>query len=104
MTIARRLILLLAVPLLILVSLGVVARIQLTGIEDKSRFVAETQIASLAALGRITRSLTEMRVNVRSYLLATDRAKQDQARALFDEDEAALTQLLREFADTLRLG
>ena len=72
MTIARRLLILVAVPLLILGGLGLVVQRQLHSIESRSRFVAETQIGSLAALGNITRTFTEMRVNVRSALLTDD--------------------------------
>lgn len=49
-TIAKRLMILLAVPLLILVALGFFVRTQLARIERQSRFLAETQISSLAAL------------------------------------------------------
>jgi CHASE3 domain sensor protein len=60
MTIARRLIILLAVPLLVLLGLGAFSRIQLAKVEARTRFAAETQVQSLAALGNISRSLTEM--------------------------------------------
>jgi len=50
MTIAKRLMILLAVPLLILVALGFFVRTQLARIEVQSRFLAETQIGSLAVL------------------------------------------------------
>jgi len=56
MTIAKRLIVLLAVPLPILVGLGIFVAIQLARIEDRSRFVAETQIGSLAAMENTSRS------------------------------------------------
>ncbi len=101
MTIAKRLIVLLAVPLLVLVGLGIFVRAQLARIEDRSRFVAETQIASLATLGNISRSFTELRVNVRSQLLTEDKAEQARAQAAFDADKADVTRLLRQYADTL---
>ena len=80
MTIARRLIILVAVPLLILVGLSVIIQSYLRDIEARSRFVAETQIGSLALLGDISRSYTEMRVNVRAYVEADDQAGRDRAR------------------------
>jgi EAL domain-containing protein (putative c-di-GMP-specific phosphodiesterase class I) len=52
---------LLAVPLLALIGLGVFSRLQLSTIEAQSRFVAELQIPSLAALGNISRTLAELR-------------------------------------------
>ena len=51
MTIAKRLVLLLAVPALI--GLGAFTRWQLTTIETRSRFVAELQVPSLATLGNM---------------------------------------------------
>ena len=101
MTIAKRLIVLLAVPLLILVGLGILVRIQLARIEERSRFVAETQITSLAVLGNISRSFTELRVNVRSHLLTEDKAEQARAQAAFDADKTDVSRLLRQYADTL---
>ena len=103
MTIARRLILLLTVPVLILIGLGIFVGVQLNRIEVRNRFVAETQIGSLAALGKISRSFTELRVNVRSYLLVADEAEQTRARALFDEDKAELARC-SSIRRQLRLG
>ena len=99
MTIARRLILLLTVPVLILIGLGIFVGVQLNRIEVRNRFVTETQIGSLEALGKISRSFTELRVNVRSYLLVADKAEQTRARALFDADKAELARLLVKYAD-----
>ena len=101
MTIANRLIILLAVPLVALVSLGVFTRLQLSRVEDRSRFVAELQIPSLAALGDLSRSFAELRVAVRSYLLATNQAEQTKAESVFAGGEAEVTRLLRDYADHL---
>ena len=101
MTIGKRLLLLLAVPLMALLGFGVFARIQLATIEERSRFVAELQLAGVAVLGNISRSFAEIRVNVRSSLLATDQTQRDEARAAFDEDDRALTQLLQQYGDSL---
>ncbi len=56
MTIGKRLLLLLAVPLIALLGFGVFARIQLSRIEERSRFVSESQLAGVAVLGNISRS------------------------------------------------
>jgi two-component system, sensor histidine kinase and response regulator len=101
MTIARRLIILLAVPLLVLISLGVFTRLQLAEIDKRTGFAAVTQVQSLAALGNISRSFTEMRVNLRSYLLAADQAAQTKAKEAFEKDRADLAVLLRRYRDTL---
>src|SRR5204862_2224204 len=88
MTIARRLTILLALPLLALLSLGIVTRLELSTIETSSRFVAEKQISSLALLGQISRSFYELRVAVRSHLLAANPAEQAAARSAFDSTES----------------
>ena len=75
MTIGKRLALLLTVPLLALVALGIFTRLQLTTIETPSRFVADTQVPSLAALGNISRIFAEMRIHVRNHVLAATEAK-----------------------------
>jgi hypothetical protein len=69
-TIARRLVVLLTVPLVALLGLGVFTRLQLAEIEERSRLVAESRIVALATLGNLSRGFSELRVNVRSYLLA----------------------------------
>lgn len=104
MTIARRLILLLTVPLVALLGLGVFTRLQLAEIEARSRFVAESRIAALATLGNLSRGFAELRVNVRSYLLAEDNAQRVAARAAFDDDERDVDRLLQQYADGLVLG
>jgi signal transduction histidine kinase/CheY-like chemotaxis protein/CHASE3 domain sensor protein len=104
MTIAKRLMILLAVPLVALLGLGVFTRLQLARIEARSRFVAESRIVALATVGNLSRGFSEMRVNVRSYLLATDEAARKSARSAFDEDERDVSRLLQEYADKVVLG
>jgi signal transduction histidine kinase/CheY-like chemotaxis protein/HAMP domain-containing protein len=103
MTIGKRLGILLAVPLVALVGLGIFTRLQLAKIEAQSRFVAESRIAALAALGNVSRGSAELRVNVRGHLIATNDAQRAAARALFDEDERDVNRLLKAYADHLVL-
>ena len=104
MTIAKRLIILLTVPLAALVGLGIFTRLQLEHIEERSRFVAESRIVALATLGNLSRSFAELRVNLRSHLLATTDAQRAAARRLFDDDEQDVNRRIREYADGLVLG
>src|SRR5262245_37626242 len=104
MTIAKRLVILLTVPLVALLGLGVFTRLQLASIEDRSRFVAESRIVALATVGNLSRSFSELRVNVRSHVLATTEAQRTVARAAFDEDEGDVNRLLQEYADRSVLG
>src|SRR5262249_22872258 len=99
MTIGKRLIILLAVPLLILVGLGIFSRMQLASIEEHTKFLAQTQIGSLATLGNISRATAELRVSLRNYLLAKEKSEQDRAQANFDAAKAELSRLLHYFAD-----
>jgi signal transduction histidine kinase/DNA-binding response OmpR family regulator/HPt (histidine-containing phosphotransfer) domain-containing protein/HAMP domain-containing protein len=102
-TIAKRLIVLLAVPLVALLGLGLFTRLQLAQIEARSRFVAESRIVALATLGNLSRAFAELRVNVRSHVLAQSEDQRASARAAFDEDERDVDRLLREYADNLIL-
>ena len=101
MSIAKRLVLLAAVPIIALLSLGIFSRSQFSKIQERSRFVSQTQIPSLAALGDLSRNFAELRVNVRSYLLATNQPEQVRARAAFDGSEAEVSRLLQRYADQL---
>jgi PAS domain S-box-containing protein len=100
MTIAKRLFFLLGVPLAALLGLGLFIRQQLTDVEDESRFVAE-RIEALATIGNLSRSFAELRVDVRSYLLAENQTQRSAARAAFDEDQQNVERLLRDYADHL---
>ncbi len=101
MTIATRLIVLLTVPLLALVGVGVFTRVQLGKIEERSRFLAESRVVALATLGNLSRGFTELRVNVRSHLLASNDEQRARARKAFDEDERDVTRLLQRYSDGL---
>jgi PAS domain S-box-containing protein len=100
MTIGKRLIVLLAIPLVALVGFGFFARIQLSKIEERSRFVAESQLASVAALGSIAGSFAEIRVSIRDLLLASDQSAHAAARAAVDENDRVLTQALQRYGDS----
>ena len=104
MTIAKRLIILLAVPLLILIGIGIFTLQQMTRIEERTKFVAESRVVALARLGDISRSFAEMRVNLRSILLANNAAAQADARKAYDIDRADLDRLLVDYADKRVLG
>ena len=101
MTIAKRLMVLLAVPVAALLALGVFTRVQLSRIEARSRFVAESQIPSLATLAHISRTFGELQVAVRAHLLATNQVEQAAARAAFERNEPELTKLLAQYAEEL---
>jgi hypothetical protein len=82
MTISRRLLVLVAVPLLALLALGLYTRSQLQSLEAHSRFVAQVQIASLTSLAGIHRNISELPMIVRNRLLESDLAAQTREDAI----------------------
>jgi signal transduction histidine kinase/CheY-like chemotaxis protein/HPt (histidine-containing phosphotransfer) domain-containing protein len=101
MTIAKRLILMLAIPLIALAGLGYFVTNQITRIESLSRFVVDSQIESLATLGSISRCSSDMRVAIRNILLTEDIAEQGRAETLLRQSQSELTGLLSRYGDAL---
>jgi PAS domain S-box-containing protein len=101
MTIARRLGILLAVPLIALLSLGVFTRIQLSKIEKDGAFVANLQIPSLSALADISISFSDSRVSLRKHVFAPNQNAQAEERKVFDETEAQVVRLLDAYEQKL---
>jgi len=101
MTIAKRLMLLVAVPLVALGALGVYTRIQLSRIEERTRFVAESRIMALATLGKLSRSISDVRANFRNQVLATNQTQRASARLAFEVAEREATRLHQKYADEL---
>ena len=100
MTIAKGLILLLAIPLLALLGLGFFVTHQLDKIESHSQFM-NIQVDSLSTLGNILRCFAESRVSIRTYLLAGEKFEQGRAETVFRENQAALNRLLARYAQSL---
>jgi two-component system, sensor histidine kinase and response regulator len=101
MTITKRLIILATVPLLTLIGVGIFTLFQLAEIETRTRYVAETEVGSLTALGNITGNYSELRLSVRSYILNSDKAEQAKIRTAVHADRAVLTEQLSQYSDTL---
>jgi CHASE3 domain sensor protein len=100
MTIARRLTILLTIPLIALVALVIVGMCQFARIESRSRFV-DLQVESAATLGNLMRCFAEGRVSIRNYLLTQDRTEEAQAEARLLESHAESGRLLARYASTL---
>src|SRR3954452_7801354 len=101
MTTAKRLTLLLALPNLVIVGLGVFIPFELRVIDKKTRFAAKQQVNSLAALGNISRTTAEMRVNVRNCVLSETDLERTEAATVVRENARAMTTLLASYADKL---
>lgn len=101
MNIAKRLVLLVAVPLAALAGLGVLTRYQLERIEQRARFAAESRIHALATVGRLSRAQSDLRLNVWSYALATTATERADRSTAFTRAEAEFTRLLQLYADSL---
>ena len=99
MTIARRILLLAALAPLILVGLGVLNQIELSGIESRRLAVSRKQVGSLSALGNVSRSFQEMRVILRDHLRAGDASHRAAQQRAFDERRAEFAGLLQRYGD-----
>jgi two-component system, sensor histidine kinase and response regulator len=101
MTIARRLIILVAAPLVLVIGLGLYNRNEMAKIERENDFAARKQVESLATLGNISRTLAEIRLDLRRCLMGETKAERDRDLAIFNADKAALAQLISRYADGL---
>ena len=101
MTIARRLLILLSIPLATMLGLGAVMKVQLDHIEERSRYVAETEIASLKVVAAIIQTFAELRADVRGYLLAENPEGRLLRQKSFEEKKAEAARLVRQYEDTL---
>jgi len=101
MTTAKRLALLLALPIVVLLALSGFFVYELVGIQKKSRFVSELQIESLGALGNISSQLGNARVELRNSLLAEDPATTAEKATAFEKHVAEIANLLARYGDNL---
>src|SRR5262245_12412273 len=101
MTIARRILLLAAVPPLILIALGALNQVELARVDKSARFMARIQVPSLSVLGNISLTFEEMRVDLRDQMLASDPAARAASRLSFTARKQELERLLRSYADSL---
>src|SRR5688572_27091470 len=101
MTVAKRLIVLMAIPFVVLLGLGLFGSQQLSKVEERSRFIAESRIAALGSIGNLSRNFSGLRIEVRNYLLAANPALRSDARRRFDQLEEAVQNLLKEYEDQL---
>lgn len=101
MTIAKRLIILVAVPLLALVGLGVFTKIQFQGIEQFGRLLVEKQVNSLVSVDEISRRFAKLRVDIRDFLLASDPKVQNKFWAAFHKDKTDFFRLVREHKENI---
>ena len=99
MTIARRLLVLVAVPLLALVAVGFFVTRQLDFIEKQGRSVAEKHVVSLQLLGNISRGYGEGRVLLRSCLLARTSEERKAAVEAFAAKKMEVRALLERYGD-----
>jgi len=101
MTIARRLVILLVLPLLAFIALGIFNWLEVENVKTQTRFVAEVQIPSLATLGNVMRTFAEMRADERDDILATNDAGRAVIEAAFNREAANLNSLLEDYATSM---
>lgn len=101
MTIGKRLVAMLAVPLVALVVLAAVLRLQMQEVEARSQFIAGIQVPSIELIGQIARSFSEMRVHARDFLLAGSPNARQAARDLYEEDRTIILRDFQRYAEKL---
>jgi len=100
MTIAKRLLVLLSIPLVTLIGLGVFVNSRLDQIDERGRFVAQTQIGSLALSATVMQLFGEMRADARSFMLADEAGSRGQVQKVFERKKAELARLMRQYEDS----
>jgi signal transduction histidine kinase/CheY-like chemotaxis protein len=98
MSIAKRLIILLAVPLLIILGIGFSTRLEMNRIEESTRYMAESRVVALARIGDITRKFAEMAVSSRNSILETDPSLRAAMQAKADASRIEVRLLLADYA------
>jgi PAS domain S-box-containing protein len=101
MNIAKRIIILSAVPLLALIVLGGILVLQLNTVEKQGKYVLELQLPSVVAIGNISRKYAELRVDLRDYLLAPGDKERAAVMDRFLGTAKDLDSLLDRYSDTL---
>ncbi len=101
MTIARRLFVLMSVPLVVMIGLGVLSWAQLREIKDRNRFLAENITPSLALLAHMGHEFLEMRTSIGGILATTDADRHQTLSASYLRARLDLNASLRRYADTL---
>ncbi|HTR43582.1 MAG TPA: response regulator [Pseudomonadales bacterium] len=101
MTIARRLIILLVVPLVAFIALGIFNWFEVENVKTRARFLAQVQVPALVTMGSLTRSFGEMRVEERNSMVATNEAERAAIKASFSKEEANINTLMQQYADGL---
>jgi PAS domain S-box-containing protein len=104
MNIAKRLALLLAVPLLALAGLAIFVHLQLATIDDRGQNMADIQVPTLAIIGSVTRAYGEVRVDARDYITATDPGQRNALAAHFRLTQAEMERLFEYYARALVVG
>src|SRR3954453_18319273 len=100
MTIARRLKLLLATPIVTLILLVVFGTGQFERIESQGR-VVRLQAERIATLGSMLRCFSDARISIRTYLLAGTAADRERAEQQFRGSQAELEQHLAHYGESL---
>src|SRR5262249_51163955 len=92
---------LLSIPLATLIGLGVFMKVRLDQIEERGRFVAETQISSLKVAAAVMQTFQELRSDARSYLLGDNPNAQFKELEGFERKKLEIPKLIRQYEDSL---
>jgi len=92
---------LLAVPLAALLGLAGLLLYELSLIESRSQLVSESQIPALAIVGNVSRTFEQLRIHMRTHLLARTPEERARAMAAFDGGEREIARFLDQYRDTI---
>jgi PAS domain S-box-containing protein len=104
MTVARRLLILMLVPVLVLLGLGLLHWHQLAKIEDHTEFLAENVTPSLAIIAHIGHDMVLQRESIGSHLLTENPTDQSEDHAGFERATQALARHLDSYEAHLLVG
>ena len=98
MTIAKRLYVLISVPVLIVVLLGLLIRNEVRQIDERSRFLAENVGPSLVLLAHLGHDVTKLAAGVNNHAQAEDPATEAESLAQADAAKHAIISAVRSYA------
>ncbi len=97
MTIAKRLTFLLAVPLAVLLAIGISTRLEMRQIQESTRYMAKSRVVALARIGDISRSYSEMAIFTRNSITEPDTALRMISQTKGDAARAEVKRLLDDY-------
>ncbi|MGH7131583.1 MAG: response regulator [Phycisphaerales bacterium] len=101
MTIVKRLIILLALPLACLAGLAIHQVIATASLHTETRRLDSIQVESLVTIGQISREVNNRRIHLRNCILTQDPTECERSRTAFAGGKDKIDALMRHYSETL---